>query len=169
MRKNILILLVLCVPLLGFGQFKINTQSKDLSTNLNPQSDGMGQGIVSFLGLDPSRVSMQHSYSMGFSSFGGNNYSQGMYLNTLKYQFSIPLTVSVQWGIANQMLPGLNASPMMSDGPFLSGAQVLYKPTKNTVLRLEYQQIPNSYRYGGYRSPFGYNRYRDSLFDDWDF
>ena len=126
----------------------------------------MGQGLVGIFGLDPSRVNVRHSYQMGYSTFGGNNYSQGMYLNTLSYEFSIPLSVSVQWGIANQMLPGLNASPMMNDGPFISGAQILYKPTKNTVIHLEYRQVP-----GGYGPMYGYpyrmNSYRNKFFDEW--
>jgi hypothetical protein len=167
MRKFISILLVLLVPLCCFAQYKINTQPQDISTKLRTQN-GMGQGLVGIFGLDPSRASMQHSYQMGYSSFGGNNFSQGMYLNTLTYDFSIPLSMSVQWGIANQFLPGLNASPMMNDGPFISGAQILYKPTKNTVIHLEYRKMPNGYgsRYG---SPYRMGRYRNrnSFFEEW--
>ena len=165
MRKIISVLLVLLVPFVCFAQFKIKTQPQDMPTKLGT-GGGMGQGLVGIFGLDPPRVSMQHAYQMGYSSFGGQNFSQGMYLNTLSYEFSIPLSVSVQWGIANQLLPGLNTSPMMNDGPFISGAQISYKPSKNTVIHLEYRQLPNGYG-PMYGSPYRMVRYRNSFFDEW--
>lgn len=164
MRSKILILL-LCLPLVCFAQYKINSRAQDIQTRIST-GGGMGQGLVGFLGLDPSRVSMRHSYQMGFSSMGGRNFSQGVYLNTLTYEFSVPMTVSVQWGIANQLIPGMNSQPLMNNGPFISGAQLEYRPTKNTIIHLEYRQLPGGYGYL-YGSPYRYGRYRNSFFDEW--
>ena len=161
MRKILIITLVFLVPCVCLGQFKIKTnRSANISTLDDPA--GRAQGLVSLVGLDPSRFSMSQSYQVGYLSSGSRGFSQGMYLNTMTYEFSIPLLVSVQWGIASQPLSGFGTSPLMKSGPFISGTQLLYKPWKNTFIKLEYSQIPNSNSYGGLYNR--YNRYR--WFDD---
>ena len=158
MRKVLVLALVFLMPWICFAQFKTKAAPRNIGTDLRNPS-GVGLGLVGMLGLDPSRFHMSQSYQMGFASIGGKSFTQGMYLNTMTYQFSIPLLVSVQWGIANQPFSGFGTSPLMQNGLFLSGAQLIYQPTKNMSIELEYRQIPYRYPYGMY--------HRNRFFDEW--
>ncbi len=138
MRKSIITLIILLTPLLASAQFKTQAKSMPLSDRLKS-----GQtGSFGILGLDPSRFSMQHSYSMSYASIGGKGFTQGLYLNTMTYQFSIPLTVSLQLGMAHNPLQGANTASILQNGFFVSGAQIRYQPSKNTVLQFNFQQTP---------------------------
>ena len=155
MKKSILILLILLMPLSVFAQFKSQTTPMSLSDHLKS-----GQaGSFGILGLDPSRFTMQHSYSMSYASLGGHGFTQGLYLNTMTYQFAMPLTVSLQLGMAHNPFQSANMPSLMQNGFFVSGAQVRYKPSKNTVLQFNFQQRPYQ-TYPGY-----YGMYDDDF--DW--
>jgi hypothetical protein len=144
MNRWLAFIAVLLLPLLVFGQYRTQAKPVNLAASLkNPI--GIGQSAMALLGLDPARLHMSQSYQMSYMSIGGKGYSQGVYLNTLTYDFSIPLTMAVQWGIAHQPLSGIGTSPLLNSGPFLSGAQLYYRPTKNTSIRLEFSQYPLGY------------------------
>jgi hypothetical protein len=151
MQKMIYTTLLFLVPAVMFAQFKTNNRATDIADQLKqiaaPQS-----GLVSILGLDPSKLHISNSYEMSYMSFGGKGYSQGLYLNTLSYQFSAPLSMSFQWGIANQPVPGLPTSPLLNNGFFVSGAQVKYQPTKNLSIQLDYRNRPTYSYYDPYFS-----------------
>ncbi len=152
MRK-IFILLWALLPIAASAQFKTQAKPIDFADRLK---SGVNSG-VGLLGLDPSRLSMSHSYSMSYMSIGDQGFTQGLYLNTLKYQFAIPLTVSVQWGMANQPFQSGNTSPILQNGFFFSGAQLKYKPSENTVIQFDFHQTPYN-NFGGYysTSPSGF-------------
>ncbi len=142
------------VPVLVFAQFKSRSNPVDIASSLrNPL--GIGRQAMSFVGLDPSRLKIDQSYSVGYMSFGGQGVTQGMYLNTMSYEFKVPLKVAVQWGIAHQPTFGKSGTPpMMNNGPFVSGAFLQYKPAKNVSIELNYQSMP----YNRSRSMFYRNR-----------
>ncbi|RPI02829.1 MAG: hypothetical protein EHM72_03165 [Calditrichaeota bacterium] len=148
MRQIFFILLLIGLPLSLFAQFKSQAKSREFTERM---ADNVGQA-VGFLGLDPSRFSMTQSYSMSYLSSGGKGFTQGVYLNTLQYQFSIPLTLTLQVGMAHQPFGGTGASPMLKDGIFVSGAQASFRPTQNTLVQFEYSRRPLS-TFSGY-SPF---------------
>ncbi|MBN1465520.1 hypothetical protein JXA02_07155 [candidate division KSB1 bacterium] len=143
MSKFVLLLSFLLLPLLGFGQFKTQAKPMDFTDRLQ---SGANIGI---LGIDPSRFSMAHSYSMSYMSAGGQGFTQGLYLNTMSYQFSLPLTVSLQLGMAHNPFQGDNTANILQNGFFVSGAQVKYKPTEKTTIQLEFHQMPYQH-YPGY-------------------
>ena len=153
MRKLFIITWVLLLSVSAMAQFKTQARPIDFADRLKA---GVRSG-VGILGLDPSRLSMSHSYSMSYMSIGDQGVTQGLYLNTLRYQFAIPLTFTVQWGMAHQPFQGGNSSPLLQNGFFLSGAQLRYQPTENTVIQLDLHQTPYN-RFGGYypMSPSGY-------------
>lgn len=157
MRRFIILTLVFLLPCFALGQYKVKTRPQDIQSVLR-NSAGMGRGLVSLIGLDPSRFRMSQSYQMGYMSMGGQGFSQGLYLNTISYQFSIPLTLSLQWGLANQPFSGVGLSPIMKSGPFISGARLQYQPSQKTTIQLEFRQLPYSTPYGMYN--------RNSL-DEW--
>jgi len=138
MRKSIILFLLVLTPHFVFAQFKAQTRPMSISDHLKSARPG----VLSVLGLDASRFSMQHSYSMSYASIGGNGYTQGLYLNTMTYQFAMPLSVSLQFGMANNPFQGAKTASILQNGFFISGAQVRYQPWKNTVLQLNFQQRP---------------------------
>ncbi len=152
MKRRFLLILSLAIslPAVVLGQFKTQTKPVDIAETLkNPL--GIARNLTGILGLNPDQLSISHSYQVGMMSSGGRSFTQGMYLNTLSYQFSIPLFVSVQWGIAHQPGSFLGGESVLDSGPFLSNARIIYKPSESTTLRFEIQQYP-----GGYY-PYGMN------------
>lgn len=114
------------------------------------------QSLVGLLGLDPTKFSMSHSYSMMFSSVGGHSFSQGLYLNTMKYQFSDPLSMFVQVGFSHQPFGNLGNDNLQTRNQlFLSGAGLEYKPSENFKLQFQFSQTPGSLYPSRYRlNPF---------------
>ncbi len=150
------------VPTLSFGQLKEQTKPISFSQLLS-QGLSAPKGLVGLLGLNPNRFSMQQSYSLSYLTSRGNGYSQGVYLNTMSYQVSDPLSVAVQWGVMNQPLSSFGAAPLYQSGFFFSGANLEYKPSDKFSVGLQINSHPNSnYYYSPYR--FGssyYNPFRD--------
>ncbi len=156
----IILLATAVIPSVAGAQLKNETVGKQhFSNNLtqtNPRS------FLSTLGLDPSKFQMQHSYSLSFMNFGGTSLSQGMYLNTMSYQLSAPLSVSLQLGMTHNPLQGTGVNSPFTNGFFVSGANLEYKPSKNFQMSVGYNAYPSSYHNGYYSR--GYNRWRQSSF-----
>ena len=150
MKKTFLYLFCLALPLIAMAQYKTQAEPADIGKALrNPLT--LPSAAAGLIGLDPSRLSVSHSYSMSVVSLGGHALSQGLYLNTISYQLSDPLLLSVQWGVAHQPFATTSQHSLFSNGPFISNARLLYKPSKNTIFEIQYQHIPNGYGYRGYR------------------
>jgi hypothetical protein len=117
-------------------------------------------GLFSRNFLSPDRFQMHQSYSFMVSSINGHAFNQAMYLNTMQFKVSEPLTLSLQWGyLMNQPFGKIGAfSPgfSMKNGPFLSNARLDYKISDKARLRMEF----NSYPAGTYYSGLG-------LHNDW--
>jgi hypothetical protein len=116
-------------------------------------------GLLDVIGFNPDKFSMHQSYSLTFGSFGGNSYHQGLYLNTMSYQFSNAVTTYLQLALAHQPLGSMMQNDQGQNGTkaFVSGAGLEYKPTDNFSLQVEFSQVP-----GSMYSPYGYNRYRNN-------
>jgi len=95
---------------------------------------------------------MTHSYSLSLGSFGGETITQGVYLNTMRYQLTDPLSVHLQLGIGHQALGGQFRNAQNTTEIFISRAGFEYKPTKNLKLQMEYSKLPGSTYYQS--SPF---------------
>ena len=152
---NLVLALIFILSVAVYGQFRTQTKPVDIASTLrNPI--GIGRQAFSMIGLDPERLHISQSYQMSYMSMGGQGYTQGVYLNTLSYQFSIPMSLSFQWGIAHQPNFGGNDAPFLQNGPFISGAQLRYQPKKNLLIQIDYHQVP----YGTYDSYWMRRRYR---------
>ena len=152
----VLFVIVLAFPVLLFGQFK-----QDSKTNFSKAlSTPTVQKIVSLLGLDPNKFSMSHSYSLSFSAMGGQGYNQGLYLNTMKYQLSEPLSFHLQLGIQHQPFGNQAGDYQLQNSAFVSSAGMEYKPTDNVKLQLQFSQRPSSYYYmnRAFMDPISRNR-----------
>lgn len=154
-----LIMFILClffIPSILSAQLKRQDKPVQISQELvRPASDQwLGLSI-----LDPSKFSMSHSFSMSYFSLGGRGISQGMYLNTMRYEIAPPLMLTVQWGIQNYPYNSLAKDhPVFQSGFFLSGAELKYQPTKNIEMRLQYRSMPGLYNRSLLYDPFGFPR-----------
>ncbi len=162
MQRNIVVLIlsfIFVIPATGFGQLKkSDTERTDFAT-LVTNGQPRAKSIAGFLGLDPSRFQMTQSYTLGVMSIDGTAISQGVYLNSMTYNFSIPLTFNIEWGVRmNPMQAGNNPTfPGLNNGLFLSGASLEYKPSKNLQIGVHY----STYQQGIY--PGSYTRSRSLL------
>lgn len=148
MRKVIFILFIILLPVCVMAQFKTQANPMDFADRLKTD-----QGQFGILGIDMSRFSMSHSYSMNYMTMGGKGITQGLYLNTMSYQFSIPLTVSLQLGMAHNPFGGVGGNgtaSILQNGMFVSGVQATYKPTENTTIQFDFRNTPYSNSYPGY-------------------
>lgn len=145
--KRLVILFSLFLHLTALAQFKGQIGASNFGAGMRTA------GLLDMLGLDPSRFSMTQSYTLSYAAVGNHGFAQGLYLNTLRYQFSAPLSVAVQIGMAHQPLALPGASPMLNNGIFLSGAQLRWQPSANTVLQLDFHRYPFS---TGFRGVAGY-------------
>lgn len=106
-----------------------------------------------------------HSYEFSYSGFGGSNLGLGVYTTSLQWQPSSRLAARVDVGVAHSPFGSDDVRQALGfdqDTParlFLRNAEIAYRPTENSVLRLQVQQNPaGSYGYGyaPYASPYGY-------------
>ncbi len=162
-RKNIFaaLALAMAIPFLAFGQLKPQSRPSTFSQLLT-QGLSAPKGLIGLLGLNSNRFSMAHSYSLSYLSSGGNGYSQGVYLNTMSYQISNPLSLALQWGMMNQPLGSFGPAPLFQNGFFFSGANLEYKPSDKFSVGLQISSQPQSNYYSPYSyrlsSPY-YNRF----------
>lgn len=146
-KLTLAILCFLLFPVLVFGQLK---KDENIANALTYPTKL--QSVFGLIGLDPTRFSMSHSFSLSYTSIGGQGFTQGLYLNTMSYQLSNPLTMYLQIGFLNQPFGGLGQKSPYNNKLFLSGAGVEYKPSNNFKVQFEFSQTPNAFY-----SPYYYN------------
>jgi hypothetical protein len=165
-RNNTLfvVFIFLFISSMLFSQVKIQQQPTNVGDLLRKALYN-AHASSSLLGINPDKLKMNHSYSLGFSSFGGNSLTQGMYLNTISYQFDIPLSVKFQWGFMHQPFATGGLNTTLTNQFFLSGAELNYRPLENLTMRLQFYQRPAGLFYPSnyYRSDYPYR----SSFDRW--
>lgn len=151
---TIFFILIMIVP--GFAQMDHQQSFSSYVSGLTLQKPA---GFLDAL-LKSDKFSMSHSYSLSYYSAGNYSGSMGLYLNTMKYQFSDPLMMQVSVGYLHHPfggLNGLNKNPSQ-DEVFLESAKLQYKPTENTFITVDYRQIPQSMMYSPYSSYYFNNR-----------
>lgn len=142
-----MICLVLCIPFAAQAQLESQNPAKVHFPSALKRGFGPAAGFANFLGLNPEKFSMQQSYTLAFTSFGGYGMAQGVYLNTMRYQLSNPLSVSVQWGVLTNLTDTNRISPYQG-GFFISGANLAYQPNENFHIGIQYSSYPGPAYYG---------------------
>jgi len=143
-------------------------------SELENQNGGMPQILKSqentILGLfNPENFSMKHSYTMSYSSLGGNGLALGMYTNSMNYKFTENLNVRADVSLIHS--PFSSYSKGVTDnltGIYLSRAEINYKPYDNVYIQLKYNKSPYSYYdplYSGLNR-YGYLGYYNDPFYD---
>jgi len=99
-----------------------------------------GKSNISLGLLDRSRMTINHTVQMGFSSFGGGSMMQSLYATTVGYRVSDPLSLSFTLGMTGNRI---NAGGVPTTfNSVVGGARLDYRPTKDLFLRLEFSRGP---------------------------
>jgi hypothetical protein len=140
--------ILIIVSFVAEGQFRSQPEARSSVTeSMIRQDDG---GLL-FGWFDPSRLTMSNSYSLSYITSGGRGLSLGTLTSSLAYQISDPL--SVQFDVSLMHSPynnlGGNFTKNIS-GVYLSRAELNYRPSKNTLLQIQYRQLPAMYWLNNY-------------------
>lgn len=111
--------------------------------------------------LDLSRLEMRHSYSVSYFSAGGSGTTIAMYMNSMKYRISNPLTLKINLAWVHQ--PGAlfskNRGTPTDYGKILPSFTLEYRPSEKFYFELGYHSYPALMYYGGSRSNGFWDRY----------
>lgn len=123
---------------------------------VNTKAQTVQNGLSNFF---RNNVTMSHSYSMNFGSYGGTYQNVNAYTNTLNFMFSPQLTGRLDVSFLHSPFGGSN---MINDNSNLGGeilirnAELNYKISDNAHISLQYQQLPSNY---GYYNPYRIGNY----------
>jgi len=139
MKKVILLMALVLVPVLVFGQAITDLKDKPYV-----------KGKYSL--FDPSRLKMHQSYTFGYYSGAGGSGSVGYYLNSIEYTFSNPLRVRFDLGFLHNPSSVLSGGSSKA-GAFVPGVSLDWRPASSFHFRLDFRQTP-AFNYGGYNGYF---------------
>jgi hypothetical protein len=159
MKKFFIIFLVFTVIARAQYRDELNRSVDVKSGILNNSSSG---SLLSF--INPDNFSMNHSFEMSYSAFGGGGMALGVYTNSMSFKFNDQLKLETDLSLVNSPYNSFGKDFSKNiNGVYLSRAQLTYKPMDNMSIMVQYRQLP-----GGYYSPFGYTGYssffRDNFF-----
>jgi hypothetical protein len=94
---------------------------------------------------------------MSFFSGSGQSGSVGLFMSTIEYQLSRPLSLRVGLGYLHQPLGFLKNSSGTDGGRILPNVTLEYRPSDKFGFILDYRTVPSSYRMGygwGWNAPY---------------
>ncbi len=139
--KSLLVILLLSG--LIFAQFRSQTAAPVIPVNTRGLSQTQYLSI-----LDPSRFSMQHSFSLSMMNFSGRSLGLGAYTNQMNFMLKDNLRFQTQFSLVQ---PSGGLDPMANNGlggQVYYGASLDYQPTENFLVRFSMDNYP---RYRFYR------------------
>ena len=148
----------------ALAQFKTSVSPRSTVAESLVKTDNGGFMFGLF---DPNNFSMRHSFSLSYQTFGSQGLSMGMYTNSMMYKFSDDLDVSADISLMASPFNTLGKQYQSSlSGLFLNRAELNYRPWKNTLFQIQFQQVPATYWMGsGYRGGNyffgGFDRYQE--------
>lgn len=153
MKKGLLIVLFFAITT-GYAQFK----------DENIFKPSVREGIIShtpnliFGFINPDNLIMNHSYSMSYTTFGGQGIAMGVYTNSLLFKFADNLNLQVDASLVHSPYSSFGKDHQnMLNGIYLSRAQLNYQPWDNFNISVQYRSLPVNY-YSPYSGFYGYNR-----------
>ncbi len=161
--KTFLSLLVAVVLLQGFTFSQVKPRGLTEKDPLQGIVDRTPVNSNFLFGLiDPSKITMSHSYSMSYSTSTYGNLALSDYVNTIGYSISDRMQLQVQTGIRYSPFSSFGKDFENSiSGIYLKGASFQYQISDDSKLEFRYEQLPVNYfndpfRYGG---RYGYSPY----------
>lgn len=153
MKKNALSLVIsLVILLFGLSSITQAQLRKDQSKNSELTGPVIKQDPSKGASLDNLfNMQMDHSYSMMFSSFGGQFQNMNAYTNTMRFFFSEDLTGRVDLSLLHSPFGNSMMSPNSNNGMdtqfLIRNAELNYQISDRSNIRIQFQQVP-SYGYG---------------------
>ena len=146
---KIVIILLLIIPVVVWSQTENGYYETRVSDYLRSGS-GNGLGIKPLGFLDPSRMTFSHSYSMSYFSSGSDGIAQGLFMETIGYRLSNPLTLTLNLGYLHQPYSSLDQGGAYQTDSFVGGAALTWRPKNNMFLHIEFRNYPQQPGYGYY-------------------
>jgi len=124
-----------------------------IKTESPQRSSNIGLGLGGLL----QDFNMSHSYSMTFSSMGGNYQNINAYTNTMHLKFSDDLSGRVDLSLlhspfGSRTMYGSNEG--LNSEIIIENAQINYQLSENSTISFQFRQMPADYGYG-YGSGYG--------------
>ena len=150
-RKIKYIIVLITILSIGFGQLK-----SDLSQN-NAIPQGLSNSDGSIMSLfDPSRFSMNHSFSMSMMSMGKQSIGIASYTNNMNFLLRDNLRLQTYMTFMQPNMISSSTQNPYSNSQLYFNAALDYNPTENTHFQVSFGNYPI---YGRRQvSPFLLNR-----------
>ena len=146
MNRNTYTTLIFCIIInTAFSQFIPEHAPKLVPNNLHGQLDYSALSL-----FDSDRFDIQQGFSISMMNVGNQSVSVAGYSNNITYWANNNLRLN-----ANILLyqPVINALGNQNNGPKIAlDAGLIYQPTKNTFLQINFKNLPN---YGLYNNLYG--------------
>ncbi len=168
MRKIFLFTLIIALSV--NAQFKKDPFTKpEVRDGLYAKESG-GNFLTNL--FNSENFSMRHSFDASYSTFGDHGIATTVYTNSMFYKFSDNLNVRLDASLVYSPYNSLGKTFQDNiNGLYISRAELNFKPWDDTVIRIQYRNIPAGMynNYYGYGNPF--SRYSggwgSSYYDDW--
>ena len=144
--KTVLILLLFTT--LAVTQFKSQPEARSSAGEALIRPD---DGSLLFGWFDPSRLTIHNSYSISYTTSGGKGYSLGALTSNIGYQLSNSLSAQFDVSLLHSPFNNLGGN-FANDisGIYLTRAELNYRPSKNLLFQIQYQQLPAMYWLNNY-------------------
>jgi len=145
------IIALITIISIGIGQLRSDLPQNNSIFNNPTGSDG---SIMSL--FDPSRFSMNHSFSMGMMSMNKQSISVASYTNNMNFLLRDNLRLQTYVTFMQPKMPSSNTPNPYSNSQLYFDAMFDYNPTENTHFQVSFGNYPI---YGRRQvSPFLLNR-----------
>ena len=145
---NLLLIAILAVPTLalaGANDEGLGVSNYLRSGRLNPL------GLKSLGFLDPSRMTFGTSYSMSYATSGSRGLMQGLFMETIGYHLSNPLSLTFNLGFQHTPYSSFGPDGLTRSARFVGGAALDWRPAQNMFLRFEIANYPSYYGMSDYQ------------------
>jgi hypothetical protein len=116
-------------------------------------SDNPVGSLFSF--INPSNLSMGHSFEMSYSAMGNDGLALGVYTNHLAYKFNEQFDIQLDASIVNSPYNSFGDGFTNSiNGVYLDRAQINYRPSENFNVSLQFSNSPFGYNNNSFRRGF---------------
>ena len=127
----------------------------------------LGLGIKTLGLFDRSRMTFSHSITSSYTAFGGEGVMRNLFMETIGYRISEPLTLTLNLGFLNQPYSTYQQSDFFESGAFIGSASLTWRPKDNMFLRVEFGNLPKYSRYGYYPYSYLMPRYYTPIETNW--
>lgn len=147
--KKIIFVSTLMIFGLIFAQFRTDVESFDPRMNLITPSTGSL--------FDMSRIKIDHSFSMNYSSSGTNSTFVNEYVAGINYRISEPMNLRMELGMSYTPYSTLSAPGEEQQAQvYLKSATFDYRPSKQFHIQVGYNNYqPSDLLFNSLNRPFG--------------